>query len=167
MKAEIKRKRASASSLFLMELVVAILFFTLAASLCISIFVRAHLQNEDAKELNHAVNLCSDAAELIRTSDSLKEASLRLKETYSLSVPGASDNEITIYFDADFEMIMPNAAVYSENISMTEADGQLFSTIIFYNADDEKVYGLELTHDLSKAGSSGADPTTEKGGKTL
>ena len=148
MNAEIKKKRASASSLFLMELVVAILFFTLAASLCITIFVRAHIQSERAKELNRAVNLCSDTAELIRTSKSISEATAVLKNQYALMVPGSKSGELYIYFDEDYNMIMSHASNHKEIIQLTESDGRMDVKISFTDASGYEVYGLSFVHAL-------------------
>ena len=148
MDTRIKRKRASASSLFLMELVVAILFFTLAASLCITIFVSAHSQSVSAKTLNHAVNLCSDTAELIRASDSVADATRLLTEHYSLSTPGSKNGELFIYYDEDFEMITSNAAAHREQVVMTEEEGRLLATISFSDLKGNEVYSLSIVHAL-------------------
>ena len=44
------------SSLFLLELILAVLFFSVASALCIQIFTKAHLMSQDARDLNFAVN---------------------------------------------------------------------------------------------------------------
>lgn len=43
------------SSLFLLELILAVLFFSVASALCIQIFTKAHLMSQDARDLNFAV----------------------------------------------------------------------------------------------------------------
>ena len=51
------------SSLFLLELILAVLFFSVASALCIQIFTKAHLMSQDARDLNFAVNEVSSMAE--------------------------------------------------------------------------------------------------------
>ena len=46
---------AKRSSLFLLELIIAILFFSLTSAVCVQIFVRAHLISRQTQELNTAL----------------------------------------------------------------------------------------------------------------
>ncbi len=46
------RNRAQSSSLFLLELILAILFFSLASAVCVQFFVKSHLLSRDARNLN-------------------------------------------------------------------------------------------------------------------
>ena len=129
-----------------MELVVAVLFFTLSSSLCITMFVRAHMQSENAKALNHALNICTDAAELIRTSDSVSEASDRIKEVYSRAEPGSTEENLTVFFDANYEMVTESAAANRLYISMLEQDGVLLAEIAFFDRLGTEVYRLSIRH---------------------
>ena len=45
----------SGSSLFLMELILAILFFSVASAVCVQLFARAHTASEQSAALNRAV----------------------------------------------------------------------------------------------------------------
>ncbi len=55
-----KRNRAQASSLFLLELTMAILFFSIASAVCVQIFVKSRAMSLHAEELSvHS----SDSAE--------------------------------------------------------------------------------------------------------
>ena len=57
------------SSLFLIELILAIAFFSIAAAICVQFFAKAHaLQNESTK-LNYALHLATSTAERFRHSD--------------------------------------------------------------------------------------------------
>lgn len=148
MNAQIKRKRASASSLFLMELVVAILFFTLAASVCITIFVQAHIQSERAKALNHALNICADTAELVRTSDSIEEVSQQIGQVYEyaeLSQEG-EPYEISIYFNDNYLPTAQSSLAQVETVQLTETDDMLHADLSFRNAHGDEVYSLHIDH---------------------
>ena len=50
--------RPRTSSLFLLELIFSILFFSVASAICIQIFVRAHTLSRDARALHTAVSAC-------------------------------------------------------------------------------------------------------------
>lgn len=68
------KSRARSSSLFLMELILAILFFSVASGVCVQFFVRSHLLSRDSEALNHAVNECAGIAETVCTTDGAAEA---------------------------------------------------------------------------------------------
>ncbi len=53
----------SRSSLFLMELIVAILFFSLASAVCMQLFAKAHTLSKKSINENHAVNEAVSLAE--------------------------------------------------------------------------------------------------------
>ncbi len=59
-------KANTRSSLFLMELIIAILFFSLASAVCLRMFAKSHELSTKASALNHAVNEASDLAESLR-----------------------------------------------------------------------------------------------------
>ena len=148
MKKALKRKRASTASLFLMELMAAILFFTLAASLCVTIFVEAHLQSENAKALNHAVNICSDSAELVRTSSS-KQAAVRRIDSYYDNVrltPGGGSGEFCVFFDDEYNPVPEAASTQTEYFSLVEENGLLKANIRFVNSRGQDVYELSVVH---------------------
>lgn len=70
----IRRGRAKSSNLFLLELIIAILFFSIASAVCVQLFVKSHLMSVETEELNQAVNLASGAVESIteeNTGDSV------------------------------------------------------------------------------------------------
>lgn len=56
--------KTSKSSLFLMELIIAILFFALASAVCIQLFVKSHLLGNTTAQENHALLLCQNLAEI-------------------------------------------------------------------------------------------------------
>ena len=55
---------SSKSSLFLMELILSILFFSLASAVCVLLFVKSHLINRQSTDMTNAVNLSQDVAEI-------------------------------------------------------------------------------------------------------
>lgn len=61
---------AKRSSLFLLELIIAILFFSLTSAVCVQIFVRAHLISRQTQELNMALEKVSGFSEVFLAGDS-------------------------------------------------------------------------------------------------
>lgn len=55
--------RSSKSSLFLMELIMSILFFSLASAICLMMFIKSHTLSKESVELNHSVTLCESVVE--------------------------------------------------------------------------------------------------------
>ncbi len=56
-------KNSSKSGIFLMELILSILFFSIAAAVCVKLFVTAHRLGDQSVNLNHAVSMAESIAE--------------------------------------------------------------------------------------------------------
>lgn len=87
-----ERTPAKRSSLFLLELMIAILFFCLASAVCVQIFVKAHTISRETQELNTALEKVSGYTELF-LADALTE-----------------DTEI--FYDADWQECSKDEASY-------------------------------------------------------
>lgn len=58
-----KVKESSKSSLFLLELMISIVFFALAAAGCVQVFAKAHMLSQEAGRLDMAVSVAQSLAE--------------------------------------------------------------------------------------------------------
>ena len=67
-----KRTSNSRSSLFLIELIIAILFFSLVSAVCLRAFARSHILTENARDLNAALMYVESTAELLRAGESVE-----------------------------------------------------------------------------------------------
>lgn len=56
-------KNSSKSGIFLMELILSILFFSIAAAVCVKLFVTSHQLSDQSVKLNHAVAMAENIAE--------------------------------------------------------------------------------------------------------
>ena len=63
------QQHSKRSSLFLLELILAIGFFCIASAVCVQIFVKSYTIEQESTALNHAVHLATSAAETFRHSD--------------------------------------------------------------------------------------------------
>lgn len=59
------KRNTSQSSLFLIELIFVIFFFSLTSMLCVQVFVKAHLTGKEAKEESLGSTLVSSVAEAL------------------------------------------------------------------------------------------------------
>lgn len=78
----IRRSRAQSSSLFLMELILAILFFSITSAVCVQFFVKSHLLSRESRVLSQAVNECSNIAEVFDASEDTGDAVSLLKANF-------------------------------------------------------------------------------------
>ena len=108
---------AKRSSLFLMELLIAILFFCLASSVCIQFFVKAHLISEETRNLNISVNQVSSMAELMKNDPDFLE---RVSEEFPLAI--VDDGTATIYYDENFEECKEDGAIFRMNVIVSDGD---------------------------------------------
>lgn len=103
--------RHSKSSLFLMEIILNILFFSILATFCVQIFFKGYQLSENTKKLHQAVTACVSIAEICQSTDSPKEA---LSSIYPESM--SLDATILIYYDRDFLACGKQNAVYRATV---------------------------------------------------
>ena len=94
------KQRGSNLSLFLMELIVAILFFSLSAAVCVRLFTGAHLMAERTENLSSSVIW----------SQNLSESFTAMKgdlEKISLLYPDAylTEDTLILFFDDNWETV--------------------------------------------------------------
>ena len=137
--------RPRTSSLFLLELIFSILFFSVASAICIQIFVRAHTLSRDARALHTAVSACSDAAEIGSNAGTAADAAEKLAALYAdaAAEDPALDNDsvftVAVGFDADLL-----TADFSERGKLLRC-----KAIMTKKNSSAEIYRLETVHYLS------------------
>ena len=134
--------RKSKTSLFLMELVITILFFSLCAAICMQLFVKTHTLGEKTKELNHAVCAAQGFAEVMRGTDGSLASIL---ECYPDAV---SDGEsfFEVFYDSDFNPCSYSEAVYVGDVTVTPNGAiQNMDIRIVKLSDTEEIFTLNAT----------------------
>lgn len=137
-------KQASSSSrsgLLLMEIIIAILFFSLASAICLQLFVKAHNLGQDTRELDMAVRQASSAADVLSQSGRPLEM---LEELYPDADIG--DPQSYIYFDQSFQPCGSEGSRYTLDISAASNDGQtsVYTIAVCDNETGSEIYGLEV-----------------------
>lgn len=134
-----KKYQAHKSSLFLMELIIAIVFFALASSVCLQLFVKSHLLSARTKELNTAVNLCTSAAEFIRQCEGSGEILQELMPQLTVS----QEDSLLAYYDEKFQVCSQENADYLLKIHLDTGE-TMVSAQVSLTAEDSK----EIIHEL-------------------
>lgn len=152
----IRKERARTSSLFLMELILAILFFSITSAVCVQFFVKSHILSQDSKALTLAVNECSAVAETCKTTKDLSDAEALLKEIYPsaevTSQNGNSTSVVSISFDRQFHACPKTVADYEMKIRLSQEDTILYADmdVTDLKKNNASVYQLHTSHHIAR-----------------
>lgn len=147
---------ARKTGLFLMELIIAILFFSLAAAICIQLFVKSHMISERSIALNHSILLAQNTAEIFYATngDPEKMASLLgCGESSDTAAVADSDNAstLTLFYTDKFDCLDPAeaaSAVFQQTISLyADSDPALITCHIVISelSSGDVIYSLDTT----------------------
>ncbi len=129
-------------SLFLMELIVAIMFFSLSAAVCVRLFASAHIMAETTENLSNATIWTQNLAEafegkkgrLSDMADLFPDAVI----SYTTSDPSMSDGSLVLFFDDKWNHVNGLAdSSYVANLSITTED----ASRVYSDVSD---YGISL-----------------------
>ena len=119
------QRHNNTSSLFLLELILAVLFFSVASALCIQIFTKAHLMSQDARDLNFAVNEVSSMAAQM-SDGTLQDAAAYYNSSYASCEKADAVYVLTVHYE-------PEDTLLKAHISMDTV------------ADNRNIYTLDVT----------------------
>ena len=137
----------SRSSLFLMEMIITILFFSLARAICVKSFVNAPLIGKETMELNHAVAIASGYAEVMRGTDGDIDSIIAV---YPEAVKG-DDSYFTEFFDVNFNPCDADKAVYVGDVTLTPNGAiQNLNVKIARIEDSSIIYELNATKYMNR-----------------
>ena len=100
------RHNQQQSRLFLLEITLAILFFSLASAVCLRCFAKSHILSTQAAELNQAVSQSENIAELLRSlPENDRKDAQKISNVLQLEYPfvnfSATDMDTDIDIDTD------------------------------------------------------------------
>ena len=131
--------RASGANLFLMEVLVAILIFAIAASICVRIFVYADSVSDTSTALNNAVIKAETCAECF------KATSGNTKEIASILQYSCENNTVFAYYDIDWLQTTKEKSAYTLVLTCIKGkNNQIDGDIIIKDKYQSKVYALSL-----------------------
>ena len=143
-----KKRKARSSSMFLLELLFAILFFAISSAICVQIFVKAHTLSRNSDALNDAVAVCSSIADLTAASSDKADLITKIKEAYPLSTE--NETGLVLCFDEEAaDLAYTEEAPRLLTVTITE-EADLIQTDMTYESQSggarEAVYSLTACH---------------------
>lgn len=132
--------RHSKASLFLMEIMLNILFFTVLATICLQLFVKAHKLSDSTTILHRATATCTSIAEVYQSNSDGKE---RILQIYPEAI--GLEQKLYIYFDESFSPCTDKEGIYCASVSF---DSDLLEkiSIEFSNIETSNIiYTLEVS----------------------
>ncbi len=139
----------SKSALFLMELIITIFFFSLASTVCIQLFTKAHLLSKQTVNENEAVIHAQNLAEcFLATEGDIPRIKALLEATSSES----SKDTILLFFDEEWLACDETGAHYVASlIAHPEADGLIAADIsvdVCNSDSSDAIYTLKVMHHI-------------------
>lgn len=130
----------SKSGLFLIELIVVILFFSLASTVCIQLFVKAHVLSSDTMIMNKSVEICQNYAECFYGVDGDNNSFIALFP----ELTKVSDQTFEAYYDEDVKPATPTQDTsYKAILVFTQEDNMRTLKIQLMDcSDSSEVYSL-------------------------
>lgn len=141
----------SKSSLFLMEMIIAILFFSIASAICIQLFAKAHTLSFNTVNQNKAVIHAQNLAE----SYLALEGDLpQIAPLFEASVSDFSKNELYLYFDAEWlPTSAEKASFQAKLLGYPENEQGLISadiTVTETVPPQNELFSLQVSHHIAE-----------------
>ncbi|KMZ54495.1 type IV pilus modification PilV family protein [Dorea sp. D27] len=136
-----KKKTSNRSGLLLMEIIIAILFFSVISAICLQLFVKSHTISRDTEELDTAVNQAASVADIIRGTE---DAETALREYYPHM--NTEDSNIYIYYDKEFKPCSEPEAGYYLEIEKGSSDSGIteYRLSVDKTGSASHIYELEI-----------------------
>ena len=135
-----KTVRSHSSALFLFELIISILFFSVAAAFCVQFIAKAHTISEGTGQYEKAFNECSSIAEIVSASQSMEavcEGILLFRPEAVVENIDEDQAVIRIFYDEAFNCSAEEEADVVLTAQLSQEDNMIYAQI---NAGD--IYSL-------------------------
>ena len=155
----------SKSSLFLIELIVTLCFFSLASVVCVRLFVYAHKVSTESRRETLAIQISQNAAECFIAADGDPEEFRRL---FNMTLPQDREDIITDFTitradgDAPAEAAAGSPAAIGRQPAADE-DGVMCRLLIRNTAvDGIEIFSLEVLHYRQKGSAGESEAANEQ-----
>ncbi len=123
-----------------MELIIVILFFSIASVVCVQLFVNAYATNQSTRQLSGGTVVIQNLSEAFLGCDGDLDA---LKDVLNsdgteYAALGA-DGVMSVSYNADFNEVTANEAAYTAHITVKDENGKVISD------SDESAHGTIIT----------------------
>lgn len=138
----------SKAALFLMELIIALLFFALASTVCIRLFSKAHLLSKQTTNENYAIIHSQNLAEgFLATEGDFSQ----LKSLFPLATANDKEQTLLLLFDKNWKDCDLEEVCYYASLTIYPEEAGLITgeiTIAPYDDSADKIYSLTVTHHI-------------------
>jgi type II secretory pathway pseudopilin PulG len=123
--------KISKTAIFLFELMIVILIFSLAAAICTSVFGKAYGFSEDSKALTMAVLRAESVAEQFKAGKTLEEIeAMNIPEgepadSANPYISGTFENAVLVAYDGDWEPVRSNGKPVYGVVAFTADEGDM------------------------------------------
>lgn len=152
-----RKKRADSSGLFLLELILSILLFSILAAICVSLFAKAHALSRSSADLTFAAAETESAASVLRSSDSGSAFLTSMKALY----PNAdmSGDTVTVQYDKSHRECGEQTAVYRMTARLKDENGSLLTAEIAFSeiGSSETIYSQTAEHAVPEGAGQGKE----------
>jgi len=142
-----RKQHKRQTSLFLIELMLALLFFSLAAAVSIQFFVQSNILSQQSNNLNSAILVTQSFAESFRATRG-DLSSLYVPTDFVEMLPTEAPQQVIsmrIFYDADWNPTVEEQATFIVNFVVeTTTPSLLLATIETTHLDGVQIYGLEV-----------------------
>ncbi|MCR5784142.1 MAG: hypothetical protein K6G40_00675 [Eubacterium sp.] len=129
----------SKSNLFLIELMIAVFFFALAAAVCIQMFAMGHSINMENEQKEHAIMHSISLAETFEATDGELVAMAEI-----LSGEKKEDESIALYFDENWQSAEEEEAAYEVVLVKSEDEDFSYASIVTTECSSgDEIYSLD------------------------
>lgn len=137
----------SKTSLFLMELILTILMFSVCGAVCMKLFAASNTLGKQTKELNGSVACAQGFVEVMRGTDGTIEEIMAM---YPSAIKG-EDGFFEVFYDKDFMECDFSKAAYVGDVTLTPLGAiQNMEVKIVRLEDYEEIYTLSATKYMNK-----------------
>lgn len=126
----------SKSSMFLLEILINILLFSILCVCSLQFFIKALNLTEDTTTLHHAVSACNNVAALYEVGNGTTDD---IEIAYPYSIQAA--DQVIIYLDENYEECQRESYKYS--ILVNKCDSDIPCVEIIFHDDEETYYSIK------------------------
>lgn len=117
----------SRTTLFLMEMIIAVFFFAVTSAICAQVFAKAHFVSIHTRELNQAILHAESMAEVFR------------------SVDGDTDLPSEFFYDAKWQDCTEETSVYKLIIQSVETESLRNARIsVIKQTSEQTIYSMDV-----------------------
>lgn len=143
-----KSQHNSGSSLFLMEMIMALLFLALSCAACVQIFAAARTNRLKAEQLNQIQTLTTSVGEVLEGTDGSAD------EILNLIPDGIQENStINWYYDSTWQICTQDSAAYVMTFTPDASSLEKSGTLTFRRtSDNTELYQISLSFPADDSG---------------